>query len=66
MINEADNTRRFKNLISTSQMAKWFRKYGYDSQFSERAIYKILEKYGIKPKTKRGGKSYFNKRNACN
>ena len=65
MINEADITRRFKNLISTSQLVKKIAQHGYQGEYTEQAIYKLFEKYGIKPKTARGGKSYFNKRNAC-
>lgn len=65
MINEAELTRRFKNLISTSQLVKKIAQHGYQGEYTEPAIYKLFEKYGIKPKTARGGKSYFNKRNAC-
>ena len=65
MINEADITRRFKNLISTTQLVKKIGQHGYQGEYTEQAIYKLLDKYGIKPKTTRGGKSYFNKRNAC-
>lgn len=65
MINEADITRRFKNLISTAQLVKKIAQHGYQGEYTEQAIYKLLDKYGIKAKTTRGGKSYFNKRNAC-
>ena len=65
MINEADITRRFKNLISTTQLVKKIAQHGYQGAYTEQAIYKLLEKYGIKPKTQRGGKSFFNKKNAC-
>ena len=65
MINETDITRRFKNLISTSQLVKKIAQHGYQGNYTEQAIYKLLDKYGIKAKTTRGGKSYFNKRNAC-
>lgn len=64
-INEADISRRFKNLISTSQLVKKIAQHGYQGNYTEQAIYKLLDKYGIKAKTTRGGKSYFNKRNAC-
>ena len=65
MINEADITRRFKNLISTAQLVKKIAQHGYEGEYTEQAIYKLLDKYGIKPKTTRGGKYYFNKKNAC-
>ena len=65
MINEADITRRFKNLISTAQLVKKIAQHGYEGAYTEQAIYQLLDKYGIKPKTSRGGKSYFNKKNAC-
>lgn len=66
MINEAELKRRFKNLISSTQLLKKIAQYGYQGDYVEEALYKLLDKYGIKAKTKRGGKSYFNKRNACN
>ena len=62
MINEADITRRFKNLVSTTQLVKKIAQHGYKGNYTEKAIYMLLGKYGIKPKTTRGGKSYFNKR----
>lgn len=65
MINEADITRRLKNLISTAQLVKKIGQHGYQGEYTEQAIYKLLDKYGIKAKTTRGGKSYFNKKNAC-
>ena len=65
MINEADISRRFKNLVSTTQLVKKIANYGYQGEYTEQAIYKLLDKYGIKPKTQRGGKAYFNKKNAC-
>lgn len=65
MINEADITRRFKNLVSTTQLVKKIAQHGYQGNYTEQAIYMLLGKYGIKPKTTRGGKSYFNKKNAC-
>lgn len=65
MINEADITRRFKNLVSTTQLVKKIAQHGYQGEYTEQAIYKLLDKYGIKAKTTRGGKSYFNKKNAC-
>ena len=65
MINEADITRRFKNLVSTTQLVKKIAQFGYQGEYTEQAIYKLLDKYGIKPKTQRGGKAYFNKKNAC-
>ena len=64
MINEADKTRHFRNLISTAQLVKLIVMHGYEGNYTERAIYKLFEKYGIKPKTNRGGKPYFNRRNA--
>ena len=66
MINEADAARRFRNLISTAQLVKRIAQHGYTGKYTEQAIYKLLEKYGITAKTQRGGKSYFNKKNACN
>lgn len=65
MINEAEIKRRFKNLISTTQLLKRIAQYGYQGDYTEQALYQLLDKYGIKPKAKRGGKSYFNKKNAC-
>ncbi len=65
MINEADTTRRFRNLVSTAQLVKKIAQHGYQGEYTEQAIYKLLDKYGIKAKTTRGGKSYFNKKNAC-
>lgn len=65
MINEAEIKRRFKNLISTTQLLKRIAQYGYQGDYTEQALYQLLDKYGIKPKTKRRGKSYFNKKNAC-
>jgi hypothetical protein len=65
MINEADISRRFKNLVSTTQLVKKIAQHGYQGEYTEQAIYKLLDKYGIKAKTTRGGKSYFNKKNAC-
>jgi len=65
MLNEADNTRRFKNLISTAQLVKKMVQHGYSGNFTEQAIYVLFDKCGIKPKTRRGGKAYFNKKNAC-
>lgn len=65
MINEADVSRRFKNLVSTTQLVKKIAQFGYQGNYTEQAIYKLLDKYGIKPKTQRGGKAYFNKKNAC-
>jgi hypothetical protein len=65
MINEADVSRRFKNLVSTAQLVKKIAKYGYQGEYTEQAIYKLLDKYGIKPKAQRKGKTYFNKKNAC-
>jgi len=65
MINEADITRKFRNLISTSQLVKKISQHGYNGNYTEQAIYMLLKKYGIEPKTSRGGKSYFNKKNAC-
>lgn len=65
MINEEETKRRFKNLISTQQLVNKIAQHGYEGEYTEQALYKIFEKYGIKPKTQRGGKSYFNKRNAC-
>ena len=65
MINEAEIKRRFKNLISTTQLLKKIAQYGYQGDYTEQALYQLLDKYGIKPKTKRKGKSYFNKKNAC-
>lgn len=65
MINEAELKRKFKNLVSTAQLVKKIANYGYQGEYTEQAIYKLLDKYGIKPKTQRGGKAYFNKQNAC-
>jgi len=65
MINEADNSRRFKNLISTAQLVNKMAQHGYNGVYTEQAIYMLLKKYGIKEKTQRGGKSYFNRDNAC-
>lgn len=65
LLKEEKIKRRFKNLISTTQLLKRIAQYGYQGNYTEQAIYKLLEKYGIKPKTKRGGKVYFNKKNAC-
>lgn len=65
MINEAEVKRRFKNLISTTQLLKRISQYGYEGDYTEQALYILLDKYGIKAKTKRGSKSYFNKKNAC-
>lgn len=65
MINEADITRKFRNLVSTSQLVKKISQHGYNGNYTEQAIYMLLKKYGIEPKTQRGGKSYFNKKNAC-
>ena len=65
MINEADTSRRFRNLISTSQLVNKIAQHGYQGEYTEQAIYKLLDKYGIKAKTTRGGKAYFNRKNAC-
>ena len=65
MINEGDVTRKFRNLVSTAQLVKKIAQFGYQGKYTEKAIYRLLNKYGIKPKTQRGGKSYFNKKNAC-
>ena len=65
MLNEANTSRKFKNLVSTSQLVKKIAQHGYNGNYTEQAIYMLLNKYGIKPKTSRGGKSYFNKQNAC-
>ena len=65
MINEGDVTRKFRNLVSTAQLVKKIAQFGYQGKYTEKAIYRLLDKYGIKPKTQRGGKSYFNKKNAC-
>lgn len=65
MINEADSSRRFRNLISTAQLVKRIEQHGYQGKYTEQALYKLFEKYGITPKTQRGGKSFFNKKNAC-
>ena len=65
MINEAELKRKFKNLVSTAQLVKKIAQFGYQGSYTEQAIYKLLDKYGIKPKTQRGGKAYFNKKNAC-
>lgn len=64
MINEAELKRKFKNLVSTAQLVKKIAQFGYQGNYTEHAIYKLLDKYGIKPKTQRGGKAYFNKKNA--
>lgn len=66
MINEAETKRRFRNLICTSSLVNLIKKYGYEGEYTEQAIYQTLEKYGIKPKTHRGGKAFFNRKNACN
>ena len=65
MINEEELKRKFKNLVSTAQLVKKIAQFGYQGNYTEQAIYKLLNKYGIKPKTQRGGKAYFNKKNAC-
>lgn len=65
MINEEEIKRRFKNLISTTQLLKKIAQYGYEGNYTEQALYQLFDKYGIKAKTTRGGKSYFNKKNAC-
>ena len=65
MINEAELKRKFKNLVSTAQLVKKIAQFGYQGNYTEQAIYKLLDKYGIKPKTQRVGKAYFNKKNAC-
>lgn len=65
MINETELKRRFKNLISTTQLLKKISQYGYEGDYTEPALYKLFDKYGIKAKTTRGGKAYFNKKNAC-
>ena len=64
-INESDVARRFKNLVSTTQLVKKIAQHGYEGEYTEQAIYILLDKYGITPKATRGGKSYFNKKNAC-
>ena len=64
MINEAETPRRFRNLISTAQLVKMIKRYGYEGTYTEPAIYKLFEKYGLKYKAKRGGKAYFNRKNA--
>ena len=64
MINEAETPRRFRNLISTAQLVKMIKRYGYEGTYTEPAIYKLFEKYGLKYKAKRGGKAYFNRNNA--
>ena len=58
--------RKFRNLISTAQLVKQMKQRGYENDYTEQAIYTLLDRYGITPKTKRGGKSYFNRKNACN
>ena len=65
MINEEELKKRFRNLISTAQLVKIIAQHGYTGKYTEQAIYKLLDKYGITAKTQRGGKSYFNKKNAC-
>lgn len=65
VINETDNSRKFRNLVSTAQLVKKIAQHGYNGNYTEQAIYILLKKYGIEPKTQRGGKSYFNKKNAC-
>ena len=47
MINEADITRRFRNLVSTKQLVKKIAQHGYQGEYTEQAIYKLLDKYGI-------------------
>ena len=64
MINEAETQRKFRNLISTAQLVKMIKRYGYEGTYTEPAIYKLFEKYGLKYKAKRGGKAYFNRNNA--
>lgn len=64
MINEAETQRKFRNLISTAQLVKMIKRYGYEGIYTEPAIYKLFEKYGVKHKAKRGGKAYFNRKNA--
>ena len=64
MINEAETQRKFRNLISTAQLVKMIKRYGYEGTYTEPAIYKLFEKYGLKYKAKRGGKAYFNRKNA--
>ena len=61
--NNEENPRRFKNLISTATLAKDLMKRG-GSEFCEEAIYKLLDKYGVQVKTRRGGKAFFNRKNA--
>lgn len=61
----ATKERKFHNLISTASLILLIRKKGYESEYCERAIYMLFDKYGIKPKTQRGGKDYFNRKNAC-
>ena len=50
MINEAELKRKFKNLVSTAQLVKKIAQFGYQGNYTEQAIYKLLDKYGIKPK----------------
>ena len=59
------NSRKFRNLISTAQLVKQMKQRGYENEYTEQAIYTLFERYGITPKTKRGGKAYFNRHNAC-
>ena len=64
MINEAETVRRFRNLVSTAQLVKQMKRYGYEGEYTEEAIYKLFEKYGLTAKARRGGKAYFNRNNA--
>lgn len=64
-LTEAEIKRKFVNLVSTAQIIKMLKMHGYEGNYTERAIYITLNKYGVKPRTKRGGKPYFDKKSAC-
>ena len=67
MINEADASRKFRNLISTKTLAEYVEsKYHFSHKHMEEALYILFERNGIRKKTERGGKKYFNRANAKN
>lgn len=61
----AQKVSKLHNLISAAQLVKKMSQHGYEGKYTEHAIYKLLEKYGITSKKEYGGVPYFNRKNAC-
>ena len=54
-----------KNLISVTQLIKKIAQHGYEGNYTAEAIYRLFEKYDIRPKKTYNGFPYFNRKNAC-